>query len=566
MDQLGLLSDSNCIIAPSQPSAGGKRRIKRQLRRSTRLNKAHLDTDSNVSVIPDTQHLTQVKKSKTKQPKKSTAHVDTQPLGDADKFTSTGARPKNVAATGKIRAPPAKGHKKQKKLHQSKEITLYCLETGCKHNRQSTQEMVQCSHCAIWHHLDCVDLHRSESIGVWPCPRCRCQTDILQQCQRALQDVSSQVVALQLLQDEVHKGLAKLMHVKTLEQSNLDLVKLIGSKIGECDDLKAKNAELELQLSNSDKANSIPKIKALNPKRRPISETLLIGDSIIRDFINTDPAKTSVRSLPGGHINDVKKSLKQPENVYKDIVLHVGSNDCSDSVDVKAILGQYNELIDLAATAVTDTGTVRVRSVCPRSNPETQARIDTFNGGLSELCQSRNVQFIDNDDNFKTRNGSSNYALIAKDRIHLNASGTAVLAKNLDINIQFKKDNSKKKQAVNNNATQVNRSPSFQPNQGKVRKSHKQINDDKLKQPKKHVQNNKKYQQQVADQPKTLIKQPLCDFCGVTGHMSKVCRFGSVVTCYPCVAKRNIRRIDAQTNRNPAKMSVPEKTALTLHP
>ena len=56
-------------------------------------------------------------------------------------------------------------------------------------------------------------------------------------------------------------------------------------------------------------------------------------------------------------------------------------------------------------------------------------------------------------DNFKTRNGSSNYALIAKDGIHLNASGTAVLAKNLDINIQFKKDNSKKKQAVNNNAT-----------------------------------------------------------------------------------------------------------------
>ena len=75
---------------------------------------------------------------------------------------------------------------------------------------------------------------------------------------------------------------------------------------------------------------------------------------------------------------------------------------------------------------------------------------------------------------FKTRNGSSNYALIAKDGIHLNASGTAVLAKNLDINIQlFKKDNSKKKQAVNNNATQVNRLPSCQPNQGKVRKPEK---------------------------------------------------------------------------------------------
>ena len=139
--------------------------------------------------------------------------------------------------------------------------------------------------------------------------------------------------------------------------------------------VKAKNAELELQLSNLDKANFIPKIKVLNQKSSPIIETLLIGDSIIRDFKNTAPAKISVRSLPGGHINDVKKSLKQPKNAYKDIVLHVGGNDCSDSVDVKAILGLYNELIHLAATAVTDTGTVRVSSVYPLSNPETQARI-----------------------------------------------------------------------------------------------------------------------------------------------------------------------------------------------
>ena len=134
----------------------------------------------------------------------------------------------------------------------------------------------------------------------------------------------------------------------------------------------------------------------------PIIETLLIGDSIIRDFKNTNPAKTTVCSLPGGHINDVNKSLKQPKNACKDIVVREGVNNCSDSADVRAILGQYNDIIDLAATAVTDTGTVRVSSVCPRSNPETQVRIDTFNSGISELCHSRNIQFIDKDDNLKT--------------------------------------------------------------------------------------------------------------------------------------------------------------------
>ena len=41
-------------------------------------------------------------------------------LSEADKFISTGGRPINVAVTEKIRLPPAKGHRKQKKLHQSK--------------------------------------------------------------------------------------------------------------------------------------------------------------------------------------------------------------------------------------------------------------------------------------------------------------------------------------------------------------------------------------------------------------------------------------------------------------
>ena len=43
----------------------------------------------------------------------------------------------------------------------------------------------------------------------------------------------------------------------------------------------------------------------------------------------------------------------------------------------------FSELIDLAATAVTDTGTMRASSV--RSNPETQAQFATFNSGLSAL-------------------------------------------------------------------------------------------------------------------------------------------------------------------------------------
>ena len=104
-----------------------------------------------------------------------------------------------------------------------------------------------------------------------------------------------------------------------------------------------------------------------------------------------------------------------------------------------------------------------------------------------------------------------------------------------------------KKHAVNSNGTQVNRTPPCQPHQGKLGKPQNKINDEKLNQPKKQVQNNKKNQHQVVDQPKTLSEQPLCDFCGVTGHMSKGRRFGSVVTCYLCGEKKH------KENRYPNK-------------
>ena len=55
-------------------------------------------------------------------------------------------------------------HKQTRNLTKTTE--LYCLPDGCLlHGGQSLNNMVQCSHCAIWFHMDCVGLDPDAHIG-----------------------------------------------------------------------------------------------------------------------------------------------------------------------------------------------------------------------------------------------------------------------------------------------------------------------------------------------------------------------------------------------------------------
>ena len=104
--------------------------------------------------------------------------------------------------------------------------TLHCMVDKCKHERQSSNDMIQCAHCAVWHHLECVGLECTDPVGVWHCPQCHHQSDMLRQCHTMLQQVSSQVAALELLHDQLHKDIALTQKSKSLEKANLVLVKL----------------------------------------------------------------------------------------------------------------------------------------------------------------------------------------------------------------------------------------------------------------------------------------------------------------------------------------------------
>ena len=52
-----------------------------------------------------------------------------------------------------------------------------------------------------------------------------------------LQQVNSHVAALELLHDQLHKDIAFIQTLKSLEKAYLDLVKLLASKTACCDEL-----------------------------------------------------------------------------------------------------------------------------------------------------------------------------------------------------------------------------------------------------------------------------------------------------------------------------------------
>ena len=96
-----------------------------------------------------------------------------------------------------------------KKKNAAEEVKHFCMN-NCKFARRHVGEMLQCSHCAEWFHLDCVGIKKTDPVGVWPCPSCRLQSSILQQCLGMLEDMKIQINSMQQTQHALVNEVAQL--------------------------------------------------------------------------------------------------------------------------------------------------------------------------------------------------------------------------------------------------------------------------------------------------------------------------------------------------------------------
>ncbi|CAH1785221.1 unnamed protein product [Owenia fusiformis] len=213
--------------------------------------------------------------------------------------------------------------------------------------------------------------------------------------------------------------------VVTIQNNNADLVKRLEAKTADCTDLTKENAYLRSLKTQITSQPTTPE------------KSLLIGSSIIRDIDEDRLNNTDIKSVSGADIDTIHKAIATMPTTskFKSITLQVGSIDCSKRDNVQAIQDDYRLLVKGAKQRCDH---VIVSSITPRAdNTDAQARIDLVNSALMSICLDEDCEFINNDIDFKLRDGTINEGYLLQDKLHLSDAGTNRLGVNLKLDAKF---------------------------------------------------------------------------------------------------------------------------------
>lgn len=306
--------------------------------------------------------------------------------------------------------------------------TLHCVDTGCKFGRVSKKDkkqlpMIQCSLCYLWFHDECVGVPNNPNLTWWPCPACR--------------TLSTQV---KLLHNSVNALVSTITEMKSnlatsLEQSSAILEKCVELS-AENDSLKECITQLTSEVQRCEfkvRDNIDDSITSDDDEDVDEMGALLIGDDIIRSIQSTkDDLK--VTCLSGAKVSDIKKSLKQidPRRMkYKELYIVCGTNDVATKKSAEKIADEFCGLLKHAKER---SETVYLASVIPRSDDENHGeKLSKLNALLDGISSDNNVSLVDNDKNFRYKDGSIDESLLLADGLHLTEVGIKKLINNLGL-------------------------------------------------------------------------------------------------------------------------------------
>ena len=133
----------------------------------------------------------------------------------------------------------------------------------------------------------------------------------------------------------------------------------------------------------------------------------------------------------GAHYVHIKKKVKKLKRKYKDITLVCGTNNCSTGAPVEKITDECKDLITVAKEKAQN---VHLCSVPPRTDGRADsAKIDEVNRSIEVLAERENIHFVNNDENFKYRDGSVDKNTLLTDGLHLSKEGLDRLIKNVGL-------------------------------------------------------------------------------------------------------------------------------------
>ena len=137
-------------------------------------------------------------------------------------------------------------------------------------------------------------------------------------------------------------------------------------------------------------------------------------------LLSTKKENVVVKSFAGATTSQMYDYAKPTLEMNPDqLIIHVGTNDLRKTEDNQQIV---KSIIDLAIHCHDTNGNPVVISSLTFREDKYRNRIGLINEELKSKCEERNIGFIDN--------SNINKYHLNRSRLHLNAKGTTILAKN----------------------------------------------------------------------------------------------------------------------------------------
>ena len=286
--------------------------------------------------------------------------------------------------------------------------------TECKHNGKMSRtiDIITCCICGHNYHKDCAEL---DIQTVWTCYTCRLLPDTVLMLSSKIDTLISMI----LEQKEM---------IEVLQQSQSQASAAIGLHNT---DIK----KLVSQLSDSDTSPADSDDEVTDDETEPdYTGMLLIGDSIIRNIQSTSD-DLIVESHSGAKACDIKKCLQKLKPRHKrftDIFIVCGTNDSATKRNAEKITRDFEALL---TTAKDRAQHVHLASVLPRADDKADmVKIDNVNQLLTTTANNLNVNFVNNDKNFRYRDDTIDETLLLNtDKLHLSPLGVHKLLQNLNL-------------------------------------------------------------------------------------------------------------------------------------
>ena len=287
------------------------------------------------------------------------------------------------------------------KLAEAKSQDFICSSQEC--SQPTNPNQCNCCICQRDFHIVGVGLRRKPSQKTsWSCPECKADSNL------AIKKLCQTITSLQQTVSELAIKQGKLNdNQKTLSKENTELKRQLA-------DMKENIAKLSKQSSTSDIDSKVG------------GTTLIIGDSMLREFTESSVSNAKVKCVSGATVKDICDEINKMSDElsnFKNIIVHSVLNDVSTGTNIQAVADSM-EAVVTKVMVKSPTSNVYISVICPPSCKTKEAK--EYNQILKDLSDRLTYGFIDIGPKVTYKDGSIDASKYL-DSIRLNSSGTQIL-------------------------------------------------------------------------------------------------------------------------------------------